>query len=115
MGLFAQLGHQYAKLVNEDAEVVIVRFFGIFFFFFQSASVLGNLISSLILSSGSSKTGNDPEICGLNFCPSTDLGNATLSSDEGDNVKRYTLAGVFLVCAFLAAIIIFFVVDPLSR
>ena len=42
-----QIGERYAKLTSVDAESIIVRFFGIFFLFFQSNAVWGNLISSL--------------------------------------------------------------------
>ena len=42
-----QIGERYAKLTSVDVEAIIVRFFGIFFLFFQSSSVWGNLISSL--------------------------------------------------------------------
>lgn len=41
-----QVGSKYADIVGEEAEVIIVRFFGIFFLFFQSTQVWGNLISS---------------------------------------------------------------------
>ncbi|CAG7836393.1 unnamed protein product [Allacma fusca] len=110
------LGHEYGRLTGQDSEVVIVRFFGIFFFFFQSASVWGNLISSLVLGSGQSKEGNDPEICGVNYCPSTDLKNATLNKDDDDDkTTLYVLAGIYLGCAVAAAIIIFTLLDPLHR
>ena len=45
--LIIQIGERYAKLTSVDVESIIVRFFGIFFLFFQSSSVWGNLISSL--------------------------------------------------------------------
>ncbi|GBP70336.1 UNC93-like protein [Eumeta japonica] len=41
----------YAKLSGVPAEVLVVRFFGLFFMFYQMAQIWGNLISSAILSS----------------------------------------------------------------
>ncbi|MPD04486.1 UNC93-like protein [Portunus trituberculatus] len=41
-----EVGSRYADIVGENSEVVIVRFFGIFFLFFQSTQVWGNLIAS---------------------------------------------------------------------
>ncbi len=41
------MGNLYGALTDTDVEVVIVRFFGIFFAIFQSGGLWGNLISSL--------------------------------------------------------------------
>ena len=41
-----QAGHKYAELANTSPESVINRFFGIFFLFFHTCLVWGNLISS---------------------------------------------------------------------
>ena len=41
-----QVGNIYAELTNQAVEPIIVKFFGIFFLFFQSSSIWGNLISS---------------------------------------------------------------------
>ena len=41
-----QVGNRYADLCKVDVEPIIVRFFGIFFLFFQSSSIWGPLISS---------------------------------------------------------------------
>ena len=35
-----------------EVEAVIAKFFGLFFFFFQCNSILGNLISTAVLSTG---------------------------------------------------------------
>ena len=43
---FLQVGTKYAELTGQDKDVVITRYFGIFFLFFQSTQVWGNLISS---------------------------------------------------------------------
>jgi hypothetical protein len=41
-----QIGNKYAELDGVAVEPIIVRFFGIFFLFFQFSSVFGNAISS---------------------------------------------------------------------
>merc|ERR1719259_426748 len=51
-----QVGNRYAELSGVPVEPIIVRFFGIFFLFFQSSSVWGHLISSAIFSTGRNET-----------------------------------------------------------
>ncbi|KAB7500965.1 hypothetical protein Anas_12188 [Armadillidium nasatum] len=42
----SKVGELYGQISGENSEVIITRFFGIFFLFFQSSQVWGNLISS---------------------------------------------------------------------
>ena len=42
----SQIGNVYGELTNQPVEPILVKFFGIFFFFFQSNRIWGNLISS---------------------------------------------------------------------
>ena len=42
----SQVGNIYGELTSQPVEPIIVKFFGIFFLFFQSSSIWGNLISS---------------------------------------------------------------------
>ena len=50
----------------------MIRFFGIFFFFFQCNSILGNIISTAVLSSGNETyvqlSDQDMALCGRSFC-----------------------------------------------
>ena len=41
-----QVAHRFAGLDGSDAGPVVVKFFGIFFFFFQCNAILGNIIST---------------------------------------------------------------------
>merc|ERR1719278_990094 len=41
-----QVAHRFAKLEGSDPEAIVVKFFGIFFFFFQCNAILGNIIST---------------------------------------------------------------------
>ncbi|XP_071529452.1 UNC93-like protein [Panulirus ornatus] len=116
-----QVGSKYADIVGESTEVVIVRFFGIFFLFFQSTQVWGNLISSSVLSQGV-VTDEDPDeealmSCGVNFCPHTHATSDTNITNlaKPPMSKIYTMASIYLVCAILSSVIIAFLVDPLTR
>ena len=67
-----QVAHKFAKLEGSDPEAIVVKFFGIFFFFFQCNAILGNVISTAVLSSGTSTyeelTDEQMAKCGSNFC-----------------------------------------------
>ena len=61
--------------------------------------------------------------CGVNYCPAppaikTDLpANEEVNEDNFSITKqqRYILAGVYLICSVLSAVIVALFVDPLSR
>jgi len=63
----------FSTLTNESNEVVVNRFFGIFFSMFQMSQIIGNLISSTILKpeiDGEFKLGFS-SACGKNDCPNS--------------------------------------------
>lgn len=112
------VGHQYTQLTGgADPEVIIVRFFGIFFLFFQSSMIWGNLISSAVLSQDARKCSNEVDkICGVHFCPDTDFCDAGSDSDDGvKDSTRYTLSGIYLGCSLIAAVLLAILLDPLTR
>ncbi|XP_065076758.1 UNC93-like protein [Ochlerotatus camptorhynchus] len=120
-----QLGQVYAKLTEQSVEAIIVRFFGFFFLAWQTAELWGNLISSLVLSSGAHggtpvHSGNDTNLndhalakCGANFC--------VVETDDNANLQRppdheiYEISAIYLSCIVAAVIIIALFMDPLSR
>jgi len=125
-----QVAHRLALLEGVAAELVVVKFFAIFFFFFQCNSIIGSIIHSTVLSSGNNVTELDMGLsdvylpqCGANYCPASapvSSGNTTDSDDDHDNFKTditkiYTIAGIFLACSLAAAAIIAIFVDPLTR
>jgi len=129
-----QVAHRFAGLDGSDPEPVVVKFFGIFFFFFQCNSILGNIISTTVLSSGSTEvhadlSDADMALCGSAYCPAQLISetveavtNATANTDdlENDNFKTditkiYIIAGIYLFCSISSALIIAFFVDPLTR
>lgn len=116
--ILTHIGYQYSQLNGiKNAEVVITRFFGIFFLFFQSSQIWGNLISSAVLSQDARSCQNDvDEICGVNFCPDTKFCNVAETADDTIREStRYTLAGIYLACSLAAAVILAIFLDPLTR
>ncbi|XP_063872168.1 UNC93-like protein isoform X1 [Scylla paramamosain] len=115
-----KVGTKYAQLTGQNEEVIVTRYFGIFFLFFQSTQVWGNLISSTVLSSGGeqlNKTEEELEQCGYNFCLTEKTENSSSNGTEGiiPDWQRYTMASIYLVFALLSSVIIVLFVDPLSR
>ena len=97
------------------SDVIIVRFFGIFFFLFQTHAIWGNLLSSLVLkTSASNSTADDIGTCGANFCPHTDDEEEDEEKKE-DKTPVYILAGVCLFFAVCAAAVVALFVDSMTR
>lgn len=125
----------YAKLSGVSTDILVVRFFGLFFMFYQMAQIWGNLISSSILSSSlgdqvllfnetspvaAALVNNTPEFidygatCGANFCSgSAEHVNANL--EPPSEAKIQLIAGVFLACMVSAIVLVASTVDPLTR
>ena len=57
-----------SSLTGETVPAIVSRFWGIFFFFFQSSQILGNLISSLVLRQDTSYNGTEGYQCGAQDC-----------------------------------------------
>jgi len=121
-----QVANRMAIINREDAEPYIVKFFGIFFFFFQCNSILGNVISTVVLSTDKPASSDSDEniarLCGANYCPDTlkadDNANDTDSGDDNFKTSQssiYTLAGIYLTCSLCAALILAIFLDPLTR
>ncbi|XP_047533142.1 UNC93-like protein [Vanessa atalanta] len=128
----------YAKLSGVPAEVLVVRFFGLFFMFYQMAQIWGNLVSSAILSSSlgdvtllmnetyieapkvaalmnyTISTPDYGSTCGVNFCSGSDAHENT-NLETPSPVKIQLIAGVYLACMAAASILVVIGVDSLSR
>jgi len=110
------VGAKYGELSGENSDVVITRFFGIFFLFFQSTQVAGNLISSTVLSRSSPppRTEEELSLCGAGFCPGAIADNSTLLT-RPEPTQIYTMASIYLLLSLLSSIVIATLVDPLTR
>ncbi|CAH1156083.1 unnamed protein product [Phaedon cochleariae] len=130
-----------SKLTKTESEIVVTRFFGIFFMFYSFSQVWGNLISSAVLSSGLDDILSEPnatafnatelflnntsavvnsiadvvDICGADFCP----GMATASSNPNlklpSSFKINLISGIYLACMIGACLIVAVGVDKMSR
>ncbi|XP_054275029.1 UNC93-like protein isoform X2 [Macrosteles quadrilineatus] len=117
-----QVAGVYAKLTDQTVDGIVVRFFGFFFLAWQTAELWGNLISSLVFSSGAhggASHGNATihteaslRHCGANFC--TNLGgNANIQRPPDSEI--FTISSIYLACIFVASAMVALFVDPLSR
>ncbi|XP_067011349.2 UNC93-like protein [Anabrus simplex] len=109
----------YAKVTGSAPELVMVRFFGVFYVLFPLGHVWGNLISSEVLSRGGEEesmniTVDVAALCGANYCPG-------LGATENPNLQRppdyqiNTIAGIFVACSLLAVLLVALGVDNLKR
>ncbi|VVC97503.1 unnamed protein product, partial [Leptidea sinapis] len=117
----------YSKLSGVPAEVLVVRFFGLFFMFYQMAQIWGNLVSSAILSSSlgevtsyvnetlvpqaealfnyTEPTPDYGATCGVNFCSGSDAHENT-NLQPPSPLKIQMIAGIYLACMVLACILV---------
>ena len=109
-----QVAARYATILDVKLETITARFFGIFFFFNSSSFILGNLISSLILTKDDdgSEPNTDFSTCGTNYCPDSSLPDDTTPVS---NTAIFTLAGVYLALSVMAWVLMAVFVDPLSK
>ncbi|XP_063990437.1 UNC93-like protein [Diachasmimorpha longicaudata] len=111
----------YATISELGADVIVTRFFGLFFMFYQMAQVWGNLISSAVLSYGMEATPvalalNSTivaETCGANFCNTKATENPNLTPPPVERI--HLISGIYLGCMVLASLIVALGVDSLSR
>ncbi|CAB4067613.1 UNC93-like protein,Protein unc-93 homolog A [Lepeophtheirus salmonis] len=110
-----QVGNKYAEVTGKSVEKSCGSiFFGIFFFFFQCSSILGHLISSLVLKRQKSNytiTEDDLSYCGINYCSARNTTDNFSVSDE----SRWMLSGIFLGCSLLSVVIASIFIDPLTK
>ncbi|XP_039250453.2 protein unc-93 homolog A-like [Styela clava] len=105
---------RYARLSRESVDAVINRFFGIFFLIFQMNQIIGNLISSFVLSTANTTSLEFPdsvsqeeklriaEFCGANDCQNG-TGRDESTSEAIPNETIYILMGIYTAVGFLAA------------
>lgn len=115
-------------MMGISPEGVVVRFFGIFFFSFQSSLIWGNLISSVVLSAGGGGPGLEPNgtilsemlikdvdtsVCGSAFCPSYASQDEVIVKPPVTQI--HILSGIYLALNFVALALVALFLDPLSR
>ncbi|CAH1156082.1 unnamed protein product [Phaedon cochleariae] len=129
------ISEAYSELTGMNSEISVTRFFGIFFMFYSSSQVWGNLISSAVLSSGSphidlksvsvsnatqvvfvqSNLVDVGERCGANFCPTPAEPSVNPNLKLPPSSKINLVFGIYLGCMIVACLIVMFGVDQMSR
>lgn len=109
-------------------DVNTVKFFGLFFIFYQMAQVWGNLISSSVLTLSATTPANESlelepleasisrvgELCGVRFCPGVSAEvNPNLVPPAPEQIQL--LNSIFLACMAGAVIMMIFGVSSLKR
>ncbi|XP_075719849.1 protein unc-93 homolog A-like [Rhinoderma darwinii] len=112
-------GIRYANQLGKEKMDVVNQYFGIFFLIYQTSSIWGNLISSLVLEHNTTKvlSENTSYIhCGASNCPfqSTKFSNSTESIAEVTDNVRYTLMGIYTGCGVISVLIIAIFLDPID-
>ncbi|XP_006607128.1 UNC93-like protein [Apis dorsata] len=113
----------YATLSDMTTDILVTRFFGLFFMFYQMAQVWGNLISSAVLSYGidvvptniTLNTSVVAEVCGAKFCGATSASNNSSNLERPPEKRIYLISGIYLCCMIMASLIVAFGVDSLTR
>uniref|UniRef100_A0A182MYP9 UNC93-like protein n=1 Tax=Anopheles dirus TaxID=7168 RepID=A0A182MYP9_9DIPT len=105
-------------------EYLIVKFFSLFFVFYQLAQVLGNLISFTVLSYGESEPVNGTiessvnvsVTCGANYAaPIHQEAHAAIDLKRPEPEQLNRLTGIFLACMGVASVSVALGVDSLKR
>ncbi|GLV38064.1 uncharacterized protein CBL_01745 [Carabus blaptoides fortunei] len=100
----------YFQITGIKSDVLVIRFFGLFFMFYQFTQVWGNLISSAVLSSGEPMLNatfvietlqNVEDICGANFGPGVIITeNPNLEHPAKEKIQL--ISGIYLGCMVAA-------------
>ncbi|VDK81172.1 unnamed protein product [Litomosoides sigmodontis] len=115
-----ECGTKYAQLNIEAQNVVIIRFFGYFFMVLHLGQVIGNLISSFILTSASGHYQLEDQVqkcCGHSFCDNI----SHLSEQAIENLRRpaqsvyLSLCGVYFCCTIVALMIVLLFLNSLRK
>lgn len=111
------LAAEYARRKHLSREVVVVRFFGIFYTVYEFGQIFGNLVSSLVLSESWAPVNSSADVralCGPAFCP----GHGALTNpnlERPPDVQIYIVAGTYLAFMALSVLVLVFGLDSLTR
>ena len=105
------LAISFADVVNDAPETIINQFNGIFFLFFQSNQVWGNLLASRILSRNA--THGYPNQTDLLKCGRHGTGKGVPNFDDPGEKKTYFLLFWYLLFGFLGAMLALLLMDKI--
>ncbi|VDO41162.1 unnamed protein product [Onchocerca flexuosa] len=115
-----ECGTKYAQLNIEAQNVVIIRFFGYFFMVLHMGQVIGNVISSFILTAatGYHQLEDQVQKCCGHFFPD----NVSYLSEQAiENLRRPTqsvylsLCGIYFCCTIVALMIVLLFLNSLRK
>ncbi|GFS11562.1 Unc-93-like protein A [Elysia marginata] len=104
----------HPEAYEKFTHVVLSRFNGIFFMFYELTQITGNLVSSLVLSESSynstQSSQDDIAVCGPNDCPSsgTSSNSTTSSIAKPEASVIYIMLSIFLGCNVCGLILTLF-------
>nr|XP_021003257.2 protein unc-93 homolog A-like [Parasteatoda tepidariorum] len=112
-----ELASRFEKSVNQNIEVVMVSFFGVFTSFTESTYIFGNILVYYALKPNrvnntfiNESTTDD---CGYYFKPYDNVTNSNL--DPPLESQRQLLVGTFAIFGILSALILALFLDPLKN
>ncbi|KAL7672282.1 hypothetical protein ACOME3_007172 [Neoechinorhynchus agilis] len=110
-----QIGNIYAQHTNNLPDVMVTRFFGLFFMCFQTSQIWGNLISYFVLNSGISFNASEVvyDNCGGDYSPATV--NLTGGQNAVDSKTRNILIGVYVALIAVSMLLIIFLLDQRKK
>ncbi|XP_067000516.2 UNC93-like protein [Anabrus simplex] len=107
-----------SQLTGAALKTVRDKAIGVFFMIFLLSMVWGNLVSSLVLSSGDDINHNNMSlegICGVDFCPGSNEASKNPNLERPSQQKITIMISVFLACMALGCFIAAVGVDSLKR
>ncbi|XP_049809194.1 UNC93-like protein [Schistocerca nitens] len=122
------LADVYASATRLKPQVVVVRFFGIFYTVYEYGQIFGNLVSSVVLSgrrgdndtrlAAAASNWSVPEellleTCGPRYHPADTVANPNLERPPDHQI--YLISGIYLAIMLGSCLIVAFGLDPLSR
>ncbi|XP_075978234.1 UNC93-like protein [Anticarsia gemmatalis] len=115
----AQASEAHSSISKQPAGTILLRFLGFFFMLFQMNQIWGNLISSLVLSSGNNTAAVSsvnvsmiPQLCGRNFIASQHAKDV-LPDQPPEKIQM--IAGIYLACMASAAVIVAIGLDSMKK
>ncbi|CAG9530509.1 unnamed protein product [Cercopithifilaria johnstoni] len=115
-----ECGTKYAQLNIEAQNFVIIRFFGYFFMVLHLGQVIGNLISSFILTAATGYHQLEDQVqkcCGHSFSDNI----SCLSEQAIENLRRpaqsvyLSLCGIYFCCTIVALMIVLLFLNSLRK
>lgn len=109
----------YSRASGANLKTARDRIIGSFFMIFLFSMVWGNLISSLVLNSGTSNVSANASSellhCGADYCPASGETESNPNLVRPDEEKIRTIMFIYMGCIVLAALIILIGVDQHER